>query len=220
MASILFDMNPQREELQARLKDFDELENKLYPEIRRVVEDLGYGCVVSLILNDKIHCYDTFRIGAHTGSKIVALVDVKFASAIPTGDYKVMRMTPDGKTAIEHEMCGRSDLIDIIESMLARSTNGTAESKMPEENWGTNNPDGYKALASALKDAGWDVSFENVGEEVLVAQKHDTVPVVYSIQYDGQDNRPWKLYDGNDGDFIDAYADSNTLVSVISKKQN
>ncbi len=97
---------------------------------------------------------------------------------------------------------------------------GTAESKMSEENWGTVNPDGYKALASALKDAGWDVSFENVGEEVLIAQKPDTVPVIYSIQYEGQDDRPWKLYDGNDGDFIDAYADSNTLVAVISKKQN
>lgn len=137
MASILFDMGRERRELKNRLKDFDDLEKNLYPEIERIVEgDMGYDCAVSLCQSDAARCYNSFRIGAHKNNKVVALVEVKFASATPTGDYKVTRITPDGKTAIEHEMCGRPDLMDIIESMLARSLKEGSEAKRhPGQPW-------------------------------------------------------------------------------------
>lgn len=221
MASILFDLNTQRRELQDRLKDFDNLEKNLYPEIEKIVADLGYDCAVSLLLNDDTHCYDTFRIGAHNGGKIGALVDVKFASATPTGDYKVTRMTPDGKTAIEHEMCGASDLMDIIESMLARSLKGGSEGKRRETagNWGITNPEGYELLADMLMKQGWTTDFENSVEELLVTQKGDAI---YTIQYDDSDegayspDKPWNLYDGTDGEHIDGFRTKEELVACLT----
>ena len=129
MASILFDMDMERKELNKRLADFKDLETKLYPQIRDMVEDHGYDCGVSL--NHSSDCYDTFRVGAMRNNKMVGIVDVKFASATPTGDYNVICRTPDGKTIITHEMCGRPDLIDIIESMLMRSLKEGSEAKLP-----------------------------------------------------------------------------------------
>lgn len=226
MASILFDLKSQRRELQDRLKDFDNLEKNLYPEISKIVEDLGYDCAASLLLNDETHCYDTFRIGAHNGTtgKIGAVVDVKFASATQTGDYKVMRMTPDGKTIIEHEMCGRPDLMDIIESMLARSINGESEAKQREviPHYGMVNPEGYELLADMLIKQGWTVDFENRFEELLIAQKGDAI---YTIQFDDSDesdygpDKPWNLYDGTDGEHIDGFKTKEELVACITNKR-
>lgn len=133
MASILFDMGMERRELKDRLKDFDNLEKNLYPEIKNIVEDLGCDCAVSLVRNDSARCYNSFRVGAQKNNRVVALVEVKFASATPTGDYKVTRISPDGKTVIEHEMCGRPDLMGIIESMLVRSLKGESEAKAVAE---------------------------------------------------------------------------------------
>lgn len=154
MASILFDMGMERRELQDRLKDFDNLEKNLYPEIKRIVEDdLGCDCVVSLVQNDSARCYNSFRVGAQKNNKVVALVEVKFASATPTGDYKVTRISPDGKTAIEHEMCGRPDLMDIIESMLVRSLKGESEAKNPSKKSVTEDEDDNVADAKECKAA-------------------------------------------------------------------
>lgn len=224
MASFLYDTKSQRNELERRIKDIDMLNTKLYPAISKAVEDLGYDCGVSLRLGDDVHCYDTFRVGAVKDNKIVAIVDVKFASATQTGDFKVMRMTPDGKTIIEHEMCSAADLIDIIESMLARTINGESEAKQREviPHYGMVNPEGYELLADMLIKQGWTVDFENRFEELLIAQKGD---VVYTIQFDDSDesdyspDKPWNLYDGTDGEHIDGFKTKEELVACITNKR-
>lgn len=137
MASVLIDMSRERQELKDRLKDFDNLEKNLYPEIEHIVEmDMNYDCIVNLCQGDEACCYNAFRVRALKNNKIHAMVEVKFASATSTGDYKVTRITPDGKTSIEHAMCGRYDLMDIIESMLARSLKEGSEAKHQHENSG------------------------------------------------------------------------------------
>lgn len=156
-----------------------------------------------------------------TTGKIGALVDVKFASATPTGDYKVSRMAPDGKTVIEHEMCGRPDLMDIIESMLARAINGESEGKQREAipTYGMANPEGYALLADMLMKQGWATDFENRFEELLVAQKGDAI---YTIQYDDSGesdyspDKPWNLYDGADGEHIGGFKTKEELVACLT----
>lgn len=115
MASMLLETDMQRRELEERLEDFTKLERNLYPEIQSIAEDLGCDCVVSLRLDS--HCYDTFRIGVHKDSVPVGFVDVKFASATATGDYKVTLLDKDDE-GIESQMVGRPDLVDVIESMV------------------------------------------------------------------------------------------------------
>jgi len=115
MASVLLNTDAQRRELEERLKDFTKLERNLYPEIESIAEDLGCDCMVSLRLDS--HCYDTFRIGVHKNDVPKGFVDVKFTSATPTGDYKVSLVDTDNEV-VESQMVGRSDLIDVIESMV------------------------------------------------------------------------------------------------------
>lgn len=115
MASVLLETDAQRRELEERLKDFTKLERNLYPEIQSIAEDLGCDCMVGLRLDS--HCYDTFRVAVHKNDAPVGFVDVKFASATPTGDYKVTLTDKDGE-GIESQMVGRPDLIDVIESMV------------------------------------------------------------------------------------------------------
>lgn len=128
MSSILYNMDMEREELQQRLLDFSLLQ-KLYPQINDVVEDLGCDCAVDLKRDS--HCYDTFRITVLKGDKPLCFVDVKFASATPTGDYNVSLVSSDG-TTVEHELVGRPDLIDMIESFIVYALKAPSESKKQE----------------------------------------------------------------------------------------
>lgn len=117
MASILYDMKEQREELERRLKDFDTLENELYPEIKEVVEDLGYDYNVSLNLSSNI--YGVFRIGAYKNNRAVSYIDVAFPTRASAGDYVVTQLDSRGLSKIRREVVAPEDLIDIIESYLA-----------------------------------------------------------------------------------------------------
>lgn len=117
MASTLYDMKEQREELERRLKDFDTLENELYPEIKEVVEDLGYDCKVSL--NHNSYIYGVFRIGAYKNSRAVAYIDVAFPTRASAGDYVVTQLDSRGLSKIKRAVVAPEDLIDIIESYLA-----------------------------------------------------------------------------------------------------
>lgn len=208
MASILFDMGMERRELNDRLKDFDNLEKNLYPEIKHIVEDgLGCDCAVGLVQNDAARCYNSFRVGAQKNNKIVALVEVKFASATPSGDYKVTRITPDGKTAIEHEMCGRGDLMDIIESMLARSLNGESEAKNPSKKAGDeddNVKDAKECKAAldkhvlglkSMKDRGLETVLT---EDVSIGAEMPCARVELGVRKDGKLD-PYFTFDFADG---------------------
>ena len=221
MVSILYDLNPQRRELQARLKDFDNLEKNLYPEISAIVEDLGYDCAVSLALGNSGKCYDKFRVSAVKDNRIKALVEVEFPKVSNPGEYKVFSVEPDSNSIITAEICSEADLVDMIESMLAGAINDESEAKQREviPHYGMVNPEGYEALADMLMKQGWTTDFENRFEELLIAQKGD---IVYTIQYDDTPNsdyspdKPWNLYDGIDGEHIDGFKTKEELVACLA----
>lgn len=160
MSSILYNMDMEREELQQRLLDFSKLQ-KLYPQINDVVEDLGCDCAVDLKRDS--HCYDTFRITVLKNDKPLCFVDVKFASATATGDYNVSLVSSEG-TTIEHELVGRPDLIDMIESFIAYALKAPYESKGSGSltAWQANAQDAANALEELFADKGLDARVEFV----------------------------------------------------------
>lgn len=123
MSSMLM-LDSERKELEQRLADFSLLERALYPAIVAVADDLGVDCVVSPKHDRDTQCYDTFRVTALKDDKPLCFVDVKFASATATGDYKVTWCDGDG-SKITSEMVGRPDLVDMIESMIQASEQGS-----------------------------------------------------------------------------------------------
>lgn len=126
-ANILFDLNPERRALQSRLKDFDNLENKFFPEIKDAVNSLGYDCVASLVLGNSGKCYDKFRVSAVKNNRIKAMVEVQFPNVQRPGEYKVSRLEPDSNAVISSEKCSEADLVDMIESMMALDLGGASE---------------------------------------------------------------------------------------------
>lgn len=125
-------LDDERKELEQRLADLSLLERALYPAIADVADGLGVDCVVSPKHDKGTQCYDTFRVTALKDDKPQCFIDVKFASATATGDYKVSLVSSEG-TTIEHEMVGRPDLIDTIEGFIASTALKTpSESKKQE----------------------------------------------------------------------------------------
>lgn len=162
MSSMLM-LDSERKELEQRLADFSLLEWALYPAIADVADGLGADCVVSLKHDKGTQCYDTFRVTALKDNKPQCFVDVKFASATATGDYKVSLVSSEGAT-IEHEMVGRPDLIDVIESFLASALKAPHESKDSGflTAWQANAQDAASALEELLADKGLDARVEFV----------------------------------------------------------
>lgn len=103
--------------LYRKLEDIDSLRKKIIPELAELLADSkAYEATVTLIDDG-----NGFRIDHHLiGSKDHTIIDVKFASATATGDYKVTWCDGDG-SRITSEMVGRPDLVDMIESMIRAS---------------------------------------------------------------------------------------------------
>lgn len=156
-------LDDERKELERCLADFSLLERALYPAIVDVADGLGVDCVVSPKHDKGTQCYDTFRITALKGDKPQCFVDVKFASTTATGDYKVSLVSSEGAT-IEHEMVGRPDLIDVIESFIASALKAPYESKESGflTVWQANAQDAANALEELLAGEGLDARVEFV----------------------------------------------------------
>lgn len=100
-------------DLEKSLADIKTLESSIFPELKAVLEDLGYTDATVLVASSGRHPrgIDTFEIDTDRGT-----IEVVFASATATGDYSVT--VYEGSEAVDHQMVGRPDLIDIIESYL------------------------------------------------------------------------------------------------------
>lgn len=100
--------------LYKKLEDIESLRKKIIPELAELLSDSkAYEATVTLIDDG-----DGFRIDHRlVGVKDHTIIDVKFASATATGDYKVTWCDGDG-SRITSEMVGRPDLVDMIESMI------------------------------------------------------------------------------------------------------
>lgn len=106
--------------LYRKLEDIESLRKKIIPELAELLSDSkAYEATVTLIDDG-----DGFRIDHRlVGAKDHTIIDVKFASATATGDYKVTWCDGDG-SRITSEMVGRPDLVDMIESMIRASDRG------------------------------------------------------------------------------------------------
>lgn len=100
--------------LNRRLEDLETLRKSIAPELVEALADgPAYEGNIFLISDD-----DMFRIDyRQLGQDRRTIIDVKFASATPTGDYKVTWLDRMGNK-ITSEMVGRPDLVDTIEAMI------------------------------------------------------------------------------------------------------
>lgn len=96
------------------LNDLEELRKGIAPELADALKDGPAYEGNIYIINDG----DAFRIDyKQIGSDVHTIVDVTFASATATGDYKVL-WRDRYRNPLHTEMVGRSDLVDVVVAML------------------------------------------------------------------------------------------------------